>query len=227
MTPFRSDRDADLARIDALERELDAARRRVQDLEARQAARAVEPALPAAPAAPAAPARPSAPEPVQWRSWRAGGRWFREYIFERALPIEASHRLVRTLGERIGRRGRIELGPYGAAWIGGGRRFELAYRSRATVLTCTDAWSGDARLLCAVYIIALIAVCALTRDVSSVLGSTYVAAITCALAIRREPARALKSNELFEDVADLVGEELRVRGLPTRAALAAGDQGAR
>jgi hypothetical protein len=134
---------------------------------------------------------------------------------------------VGTLGEQLCRRGRIERGAHRAAWVGGGRRFELAHRNRTTVLTCTDAWAWDARITSAIYIIALIVLCAFTPDSGIIAGSAFVVLVSCAAAIRSEPARARRSHELFEYVAELVGDEVWGRGLPARPALAAGDQRAR
>ena len=214
--PFRNNRDAHIARIDALEHELAGARRRIEELLAR-----------APVATEHGDAGASAPRAPRTTTWRACGRLTREYVFDRALPVEPCRRLVRTLAGRIGQRGRIELGARRAAWSGSGRRFELALRDRVTVLTCTDAQARDARLGCAIAMVALIALCAAQPGAPAIAGAVLVALVACVSAISGEPARDQASHELFEHVAELVGGEVRARGLPAGPAVTADDQRAR
>jgi hypothetical protein len=212
---YRDDRDADRARIEALEQELAAARRRIEELEARKPAviERIE-------------QRTLAPRGPRATTWHRGGRLLREYVFDRPLPLEACRDLVRTLGERIGRRGRIEIGARRAAWLGGGRRFELELGDGATVLTCADRRSANARTACIVTIVVLLALCVSAPGVISIGGSFFAAMVACAAAIQGEPARAEESHTLFEHVAELVEGELR-RALPPGPAIAAGDEDAR
>jgi hypothetical protein len=245
---YRNDRDAHIARIDALESELAEARERIRELEAqppvtieRVVERAVErdpapeprdgPAMPAPPPMPVMKAplavRVPGPYPVQATTAHANGRTVREYVFDRELPLESGRELVRTLGEQLGRRGRIEILARSAAWSSGGQRIEIARRGGVTVLTCSDArarhdWTGLAVLASALAI-----ACWMMPHAAIFIASAIAALLSGLLVILVQPARKQASHELFDRVAGMLGAELPGRALPAGPAIAAHDERAR
>lgn len=245
---YRNDRDAHVARIDALENELAEARERIRELEARPqitvervVERVVErdpaPEPHADPAIPALPPKPlekppravRAPGlyPVQATTSHASGRMIREYVFDRELPLEPSRDVIRSLDEQLGRRGRIEIRPRSAAWRSGGQRIELALRGGATVLTCVDtrarrAWTGIAVLASA-----LALPCWIIPHAAIFTAAAMVTLTAWLLVILAQPARRQASHELFDRVAGLLGADLPGRALPAGPAIAARDEHAR
>ena len=231
--PYRNDRDADLARIDALETELAGAQQRIQELKAqpritveRVIERVVErerttephdvPAVRARPQprSPAAPPAIRAPGPyrAQATTVHEHGRMIREYVFDRALPLEECRQLVRTLGERLDRRGRIEIHAQSAAWIAGGRRIGVALRDGITVLTCIDAHVRRAWLGSTMLASTLVVLCCVVPHAAMIAASAIVAILLWLIAILFASTRKEAASELFERVAGMLGAELPERG---------------
>jgi hypothetical protein len=112
---YRDDGDARAARIDALEHELAAARRRIAELEA------------------------GAPVGRVVRVTRT--RDGEVYTFDRGMGYEQRAELARGLGDCLGVDGEVELARPLVIWRGGGKRLELEGTTATTVLTCRDQHS--------------------------------------------------------------------------------------
>jgi hypothetical protein len=139
---YRDDRDADQARIDALERELAVAREKVAALEGRQSQ-----ALVLASSGALVPGgRPSAV--VRW--FGAPGTLQLARRFDGAFPVERFEELVERIREIAREPGRTELLRSSLTWfasrgdksVGPYRVVTVTVRDGATTLTVTDRLSG-------------------------------------------------------------------------------------
>jgi hypothetical protein len=202
MTPYRSDRDAHIARVDALERELDAARHRASEL-----GRSLWLA-----------------RPPETRAHQQ--EYARVYEVYGEISEVSFREAVRTFAELVGDLGRLSAdGPHRMTWRARRCAIELAIANGRSTLTCTGGVPAPLSPVLAFAAMAVGGICGalgvwpVALEVAVLLPLGWLASLL-------DPAAHDASQRRFDRFAALLGIELP-RGLPPRPALAAGDQRAR
>jgi hypothetical protein len=204
---YRNDRDADLARIAALQHELDVAHREIQLLSRRapcvEAAikRPIERPLPGS-APPRRPTRVKAHETVH------GGELIRTYELDRTLSIARCEQVLHVVHALLEQPGRVERRGIGARWVGRARQIDLEVSATTMRIVACDSSTRAVTPFYGALVAGLIVAAITVSSAFVILLVGVIASAGYALGVER-PAQLDRSRRMFDQVARLVATEPR------------------